>query len=95
MHFSIRGGILSTNNKEHTYLQQLRQNKGVTQEQCSFDTGIPLRSLKRYESGNSIGYGEYILTLANYYDVSTESIIKSFPNINTNKGVTIGTTNQK
>lgn len=67
---------------EKNKLKELRQNKGVTQAQVANDTGISLRSLKRYENGFPIGSLEYVHILAEYYEVDDAEIISAFINDN-------------
>lgn len=50
-------------------LKQLREKKGKTQIQCAEETGVPIRSLQRYENGCNIGDTEYLCRLMEYYDL--------------------------
>lgn len=57
-------------------LKELREKKGKTQLECSRETNIPLRTIQRYERGDSIGDLEYLIRLLNYYDVDIQEIMK-------------------
>ncbi len=57
-------------------IKQLRQLKGVSQVKCSHDTGIPLRTLQRYEKGENIGDPTYLLILMKYFNLDYDSIMQ-------------------
>jgi len=50
-------------------LKELRKQKRVSQVQCSKNTGIPLRTLQRYENGDNIGDTEYLFRLMDYFEL--------------------------
>ena len=54
-------------------IQELRNNKGVTQQQCADDVGISLRTLQRYEDGR-LGGIAYLKRLAEYFGVSIDEL---------------------
>lgn len=57
-------------------LRERRERKGKTQLECSRETDIPLRTIQRYESGDSIGDSEYLIRLLNYYEIDIQEITK-------------------
>ena len=56
-------------------LQILRKASNKTQKQVANDTGIPLRTLQRYEKGDSIGDPEYLCLLMSYYNISVNELL--------------------
>ena len=56
-------------------LRILRLQKGVTQRQCSDDTGISVRTLQRYEQGHEIGDPKYLKILSAYYGVPVSELL--------------------
>jgi len=57
-------------------LKELRKIKKVSQVQCSNDTGIPLRTLQRYEKGENIGDTEYLCSLMDYFGLKTSDLVQ-------------------
>lgn len=57
-------------------LKQLREQKGVSQIKCANETGIPLRTLQRYESGDNIGDPGYLLKLMNYFELDVTDFVQ-------------------
>lgn len=57
-------------------LKQLREQKGVSQIKCANETGIPLRTLQRYESGDNIGDLGYLLKLMNYFELDVTDFVQ-------------------
>ena len=57
-------------------LKQLREQKGVSQIKCANETGIPLRTLQRYESGDNIGDLGYLLKLMNYFALDVTDFVQ-------------------
>lgn len=60
-----------------TTLKLLRMKKEKTLDQCSAETGISRRTLIRYENGSPIGNPKYLRLLADYYEVSMETLMGS------------------
>ena len=58
-------------------LKELRKKKNVSQVQCSKDTGIPLRTLQRYEKGDNIGDTEYLCCLMEYFDLKPSDLVQN------------------
>lgn len=57
-------------------IKQLREKKGVSQRVCASETGIPIRTLQRYESGENIGDPAYLFILMEYFGLQREDIIQ-------------------
>lgn len=57
-------------------LKQLREKKGVSQSQCARETGIPLRTFQRYESGKNIGDLDYLLRLVEYFNLNIKDNLR-------------------
>jgi len=56
-------------------LKKARKNMGLTQEQVSLKTGIPVATLKKYEGGKQPPPGDRIGALAKALAVSADDII--------------------
>lgn len=56
-------------------LKELRDRKGITQKECSEDTGVSLRAITRYENGHPIGNPKIMNKLAAYYEVPMEYLM--------------------
>lgn len=53
-------------------LKELRDKKGITQKECSEDTGVSMRAITRYENGHQIGSPAIMRRLAAYFEVSMD-----------------------
>ena len=49
-------------------LKEIREQRQISINQCVKDTGISIRTLKRYENGNTTIGMEHLVTLSDYYD---------------------------
>lgn len=58
-------------------LKELRKQKNVSQTQCAKATGIPLRTLQRYEKGDNIGDTEYLCCLMEYFGLKPSDLVSS------------------
>ncbi len=56
-------------------LKKLREQKGLSQTQCAEATGIPVRTLQRYENGGSIGDTEYLCRLMDLFEISASDLV--------------------
>jgi transcriptional regulator with XRE-family HTH domain len=56
-------------------LKQLREMKGVTQEQLAEAVGIQVRQVNRIEHGKSGTYFDIVDKMAEFLDVSLEEIL--------------------
>lgn len=63
-----------------TNLKLLRQQKKKTQLQVQLETGIEQALLSKYENGLRTPPTETLITLADYYDVSMDYIMKRTEN---------------
>ena len=54
---------------------QLRKEKNVTQEEAAKGSGIVLRSYIRYEKGEREPVAAVLTRMANYFGVSTDSLL--------------------
>lgn len=63
-----------------TNLKLLRQQKKKTQLQVQLETGIEQALLSKYENGLRIPPTETLITLADYYEVSMDYIMKRTKN---------------
>ena len=61
-------------------LRKLRKEKGMSQQKCADEIGISLRTLQRYEKGK-YGYAEYLIKIAEYFEVSFDDIKKDSSSI--------------
>ena len=68
-----------------TNLKLLRQQKEKTQLQVQLETGIEQALLSKYENGLRIPPTETLITLADYYGVSMDYIMKRTENPQINK----------
>lgn len=56
-------------------LKELREDKGLTLTEVSEKTKISIAALSRWENNLSDIKGSYLVTLANFYNVSTDFIL--------------------
>ena len=56
-------------------LREIRAKHNVTQAKLSDESGIALRSLRYYESGERVPDGNVIIKLANYFNVSSDYLL--------------------
>lgn len=68
-----------------TNLKALRLSRNKTQLQIQMDTGIEQALLSKYESGKRIPPTETLITLADYFNVSMDYIMKRTDNPDINK----------
>lgn len=57
-------------------IRELRKKMGVSQTQCAADTGVPLKTLRRYEYGHNIGNIGYANSLARYFGVTLDDLLE-------------------
>ncbi len=63
-------------------ISDLRKKKGVSQKQAALDLGISQALLSHYEKGIRECGLDFLITLSNYYDVSTDYLLgKKAPRI--------------
>ena len=55
-------------------IRAIREERGISQQQCADDLGISVRTLQRYEKGET-GKLEYCMKIAEYFNVSLNSLV--------------------
>ena len=55
-------------------IKELRQSRGISQRKIADDLGISMRTLQRYEKGETDNL-TYFVKIANYLQVDLESLI--------------------
>lgn len=55
-------------------ISELRKEKGISQQKCADDLGISLRTLQRYEKGETENLSCFI-KMATYFGVELEELI--------------------
>lgn len=61
-----------TNRNAHTRIKELRESKGLSQEELSENAGVSLRTIQRMENGESVPRGSTLRTIASSLDVSSD-----------------------
>ncbi|WP_299582413.1 helix-turn-helix domain-containing protein [uncultured Sunxiuqinia sp.] len=56
----------------HTRIKQLRESKGLSQEELSEKAGLSLRTIQRMENGEGVPRGSTLKNLASSLDVSSD-----------------------
>ena len=57
------------------FLQELRKEKGLTQEQLAERTGVARRTVSRWETGNNIPDMDVLIELSAFYEVDLREIL--------------------
>ncbi len=60
-------------------IRKLRQSRGITQQQCADDLGISIRTLQRYEKGETENL-TFFVKLADYLNVSLDTLLRTNQN---------------
>ena len=58
-----------------SFLKELRNEKGITQEQAAEQFGVTQRTVSRWETGNNMPDISMLVYLAEFYDVDVREII--------------------
>lgn len=58
-----------------TFLQELRKEKGLTQEQLAERTGVARRTVSRWETGNNLPDLDILIELSDFYNTDLREII--------------------
>lgn len=58
-------------------IKELRESKGLSQEELCEDSGISLRTIQRIENGESVPRGSTLKTIASSLNVSPDLLINS------------------
>ena len=61
--------------KMGTFLQELRKEKGLTQEQLAERTGVARRTVSRWETGSNLPDLDILIELSDFYDTDLREII--------------------
>lgn len=61
--------------KMGAFLQELRKEKGMTQEQLAELTGVARRTVSRWETGNNLPDLDILIELSDLYDVDLREIL--------------------
>ena len=62
--------------KVGVFLQDLRKEKGITQEQLAEELGVSGRTISRWETGSNMPDISLLVEIAEFFDVSITEIIK-------------------
>ena len=57
------------------FLQDLRREKGITQEELAEKVGVARRTVSRWETGNNMPDLDILIELSDYYDVELREIL--------------------
>ena len=57
-------------------LRELRIEKGITHKQLSDDIGVPVRTISRWEKGESDMLLKNAIKLAEYFDVTMDEFVR-------------------
>lgn len=71
-------------------MKQLRNEKGITQQQASNEMGIAISSLRNYENNIRFPDTEQLRIIKNYYNVTYEYLLDDDCQNRTNKTINIG-----
>ena len=71
----MKGGFGMDQMKIGFFLKELRQEKGMTQEQLAEQLNVSNRSVSRWETGSNLPDLSMLVTLAEYYGIEVGEII--------------------
>lgn len=57
-------------------LRELRKTKGLTQKQLSQEVGVPVRTIARWENGETDMFLKSAIKLAEYFEVTLNEFIE-------------------
>ncbi len=57
------------------FLQELRKEKGMTQEELAEQTGVSRRTVSRWETGNNMPDLDILIELSDFYEVDLREIL--------------------
>ncbi len=57
-------------------IKELRQSRGISQQRCADELGISMRTLQRYEKGETENLSHFI-KLAEYFQVDLDVLLQS------------------
>lgn len=71
----MEGGIIVNPKEIGVFLKQLRNEKGITQEQLAEILGVSGRTVSRWETGNNLPDLSVLVQISEYYDVEIKEIL--------------------
>ena len=57
-------------------LKELRTNRGLTREQLSKEIGVTVRTLGRWENGETDMFLKAAITLAEFFEISLDEFVR-------------------
>lgn len=66
-------------------IKKLRTSKGISKEQLADEMGITVQTIEEWENGKSTPQIEKIIKLSDYFDVTTDYLLKGAESINNTK----------
>lgn len=57
-------------------IQKLRKKKHISQEELAIQMGVSRQSISKWELGDSIPDTEHLVKLSDYFDVSTDYLLR-------------------
>ena len=66
-------------------IQQLRRTSGISQEELADKIGVSRQAVSKWESEQSVPDVDKIVAMSNYFDVTTDYILKGIENDNQKK----------
>ncbi len=58
-------------------IKELREARGLTQQQAAEKIGISIHTIRRYEQGNRKVHGDFIQQMAKVYKVNVNKILEA------------------
>ena len=71
----MKGGKQMDQKKIGSFLRELRNEKGITQEQAANEFGVAQRTVSRWETGSNMPDLSILIEIAEFYDVDIKEII--------------------
>ena len=71
----VEGGKVVNPKEIGVFLKQLRNEKGITQEQLAEILGVSGRTVSRWETGNNLPDLSVLVQISEYYDVEIKEIL--------------------
>lgn len=57
-------------------IKRIREERGISQQKCADDLGISIRTLQRYEKGETENLN-YFIKLSEYFGVELEELLRT------------------
>lgn len=71
----MKGGKRMDQKKIGSFLKEIRNEKGITQEQAANEFGVAQRTVSRWETGSNMPDLSILIEIAEFYDVDIKEII--------------------